>query len=91
MRQVPLAAPIDLRLGTANNPDMTPQELLDHFGSLTEAARALNVKPPSVSEWVSSGVVPLGRQCQAEIITEGKLRADREALAPAAGNGGVHV
>lgn len=63
---------------------MRARELVDHFGGLTAAAKAMGVKPPSVSEWLDKDEVPLGRQCQAEIITSGKLKADRSQLGPSA-------
>lgn len=51
-------------------------ELIEHFGSQAEAARALGLKPPSVSEWQHKGI-PLPRQAQYEILTRGKLKAER--------------
>lgn len=59
---------------------MTPEKLIAHFETGKNAARAMGVAPSSVSEWVSKGRVPIDRQCQAEIITGGKLKADRAAL-----------
>lgn len=58
---------------------MTPQQLLDHFGTQIEIARVLGVKPPSVAEWFENGEIPDGRQYQAELATGGKLTADRPA------------
>lgn len=59
---------------------MTPQDLIDHFKTAAAAARALKLKPPSISEWVLKGEIPIDRQCQLEIITGGALTADRELL-----------
>jgi len=59
---------------------MSPDDLIAFFGGVTETARALGVKPPSVSEWKATGVVPETRQYQAEIATGGRLRADKPAL-----------
>lgn len=56
---------------------MTPDELIAHFGGISATARALGVKPPSVSEWKAAGRVPPGRQYQIEVVTDGALRADR--------------
>jgi DNA-binding transcriptional regulator YdaS (Cro superfamily) len=61
---------------------MTTDEALTFFGTGAALARALKIKPPSVSEWVTEGVIPIGRQCQIEIITDGALRADRSELTP---------
>jgi hypothetical protein len=57
---------------------MTPDALIEHFGGVTATARALDVKPPSVSEWKKRGVVPIGRQYQAQLLSRGKLRAERK-------------
>lgn len=59
---------------------MTPQDLLVFFGSKSAIARALGCKPNSVSEWFDAGQVPDGRQYQAQIATNGALKADQPAL-----------
>lgn len=59
---------------------MTPQDLINFFGSMSAVARALGCKPQTVSEWVAAGKVPEGRQYQAEIATTGKLCAEKPAL-----------
>jgi len=55
---------------------MTYEQLVAHYGSQAAAARALDIQPPSVSEWKDNGI-PLPRQAQYEILTRGKLKADR--------------
>lgn len=72
-----LVAPIDSRLGAANNACMEPDALISFFGGVNATARALGVKPPSVSEWRAVGRVPHVRQYQVEVLTDGALRADR--------------
>lgn len=62
---------------------MTYRELIEHFGTQAAAARALGIKPPSVDEWKEKGI-PLPRQAQYELITNGKLKADRPETAKAA-------
>jgi DNA-binding transcriptional regulator YdaS (Cro superfamily) len=59
---------------------MTPKDLIAFFGSLSAVARALGCKPQTVSGWIEAGEVPEGRQYQAELATEGRLRAARPAL-----------
>lgn len=59
---------------------MTPEQLIEHFETGAEVARVMQVVPSSVSEWKAKGEVPIDRQCQAEIITRGKLKADRRTL-----------
>jgi DNA-binding transcriptional regulator YdaS (Cro superfamily) len=57
---------------------MTFKELIDHYGSQAAAARALGLKPPSVSEWKQEGI-PLPRQAQYKLLTDGQLKAERIA------------
>lgn len=70
-------APIDKYFGAPNTRRMTPDLLIAYFGGITATAKALGVKPPSVSEWKSNGVVPEGRQYQVEVLTGGELKAAR--------------
>jgi DNA-binding transcriptional regulator YdaS (Cro superfamily) len=58
---------------------MRPREVVNHFGTIAAAARVLMVSSPSISQWLDAGVIPIDRQCQIEIITNGVLRADRAA------------
>ena len=59
---------------------MAPKQVIKHFGSLTATARALQIKPPSVRQWVVNDAIPIDRQCQIEILTSGELVADRTLL-----------
>src|SRR5712691_10492691 len=45
-----------------------------HYGSASKLARALGVKPAAVITWQE---IPRLRQYQLEVLTEGKLKADR--------------
>lgn len=58
---------------------MTKQEAVNHFGTQAALARALGIKKAAVSEWSE---IPIGRQCQIEILTSGMLVADRGRLFP---------
>lgn len=42
--------------------NLTASEIIDRLGGTTEVARICQVKPPSVSEWRSSGIPPARRQ-----------------------------
>lgn len=55
---------------------MTPQQVIEHFGSQQAVAIALSVSQPAVAAWVATGSVPPGRQAQLQIITGGKLVAE---------------
>jgi hypothetical protein len=54
---------------------MTYADLIKHFGSQGAAARALGLSQPSVCDWQEKGI-PLPRQAQYEIITDGALKAE---------------
>lgn len=55
---------------------MTYDDLIQHYGSQAEAARALGLKPPSISEW-KEATIPYDRQCQIQIATGNRLTARR--------------
>lgn len=55
-------------------------DVLEHFKTQAALARALGIGRASVNGW--GGVIPLDRQCQIEVITNGKLKADRSQLFP---------
>lgn len=40
-------------------------------------ARALKVQPNTVSRWVKQNRIPFLSQCQLELLTNGKLKANR--------------
>lgn len=61
---------------------MTPQDLIDHFGTATAASRKLGVSAPLLSMWKKRGFIPLGRQALIQIQTRGRLRCDRPELVP---------
>lgn len=42
--------------------NLTASEIIDRLGGTTEVARICRIKPPSVSEWRSSGIPPARRQ-----------------------------
>lgn len=58
---------------------MTITELLSYYGSQRKAAHVLGITQCRVSLW--KGVIPIERQCQYEVLTKGKLKADRDKLA----------
>lgn len=56
---------------------MTLHDAISHFGSKARLARALGIQRASVQEWSE---IPIDRQCQIEVITRGRLIADRKKL-----------
>lgn len=55
---------------------MSYEDLIQHYGTQAAAARAIGLKPPSLAEWKVKGI-PLPRQAQYELDTDGALKADR--------------
>lgn len=64
---------------------MTFDQLIAHYGTQEKAGAALGqlgegkgagIKQSSVSEWKEKGIPP-ARQAQYELITRGRLKADR--------------
>lgn len=54
---------------------MTTQEAIDHFGDRRRLAEALGVWVTALYSWEERP--PILRQYQLEVLTEGKLKADR--------------
>ncbi len=61
---------------------MTYAELIEHYGTASEAARKLGVSRPLLSMWKKRGEIPVGRQALIQIQTRGRLRADNPATVP---------
>lgn len=56
---------------------MTLQQVIDHFGSKSKVAEALGLVRSTVTNWGDE--VPFGFQCEIQVITKGKLKADPKA------------
>ncbi|MHB8372245.1 MAG: Cro/CI family transcriptional regulator [Thermoplasmataceae archaeon] len=52
------------------------REIVNYFGSQSDLARALSIRPQSVQEWVSANRLPIRRALQIEWFTEGKIRLE---------------
>lgn len=61
---------------------MTVDDIRAHFGAKNDSdlALKLGVVRSAISQWRSGGV-PLPRQARIQIMTKGKLKADKEQLA----------
>lgn len=55
---------------------MTPKQLVDHFGSPTKAAAAIDVTSQTVLNWLEKGVIPMNAQKAIAFDTRGKLKPD---------------
>jgi DNA-binding transcriptional regulator YdaS (Cro superfamily) len=59
---------------------MNPKQVIDFFGTQTNTAKSLGIAQSSVAGWVQAGEVPMDRQYQIELASDGQLRADLPAL-----------
>ncbi len=59
---------------------MTPDQAIQHFGSISKLARALGLANPTIYDWLNAGAIPEPRQYQIELATCGRLQADKPAL-----------
>ena len=59
-------------------------EIMSQFDyNMSNIARALGISKAYVSIWKKKGELPMLRQCQLEVVTNGALKADKgEELAP---------
>lgn len=55
---------------------MKTKDVIDHFGSVIEAAKAIGISRPAIYMWGQT--VPEKRQFHIEVLTNGKLKADRK-------------
>jgi DNA-binding transcriptional regulator YdaS (Cro superfamily) len=58
-----------------DNSGMSYDELVRHYGSMSEAARAIGLSRQTVHQWKRAGIPPV-RQIQIEELTRGALRAE---------------
>lgn len=59
---------------------MTHQDLVDHFGNASKAAKAVGYSRQAVSQWKERGI-PFEAQFRIQMKTKGRLRADMNMLA----------
>jgi hypothetical protein len=58
---------------------MNIKDVLIYFNfRQTNVARALGVSRGCISHWYKIGRIPYGKQCELELITDGKLKANKE-------------
>lgn len=54
-------------------------EVMAYFDyNMSNIARALKIQRSSVESWKKKDEIPYLRQCQIEILTKGKLKAEKE-------------
>lgn len=54
---------------------MTIDQVLKHFGGISEVAAAVGISYQAVYQWVENGAVPKGRQWEIQALTSGELQA----------------
>jgi len=54
---------------------MDKKDAISYFGSKTKLATALKITKQAVRQWKQ---IPIGRQYQIEVLTNGALQADRD-------------
>ncbi len=59
---------------------MKPADVIKFFGTQQAAAAALGFGQSSIANWVARDKVPPISQLKLEIISEGKLKADKHIL-----------
>jgi predicted site-specific integrase-resolvase len=55
------------------------EESVNFFGSGNKLCKALGLARQNLTDWRRKGYIPMIQQMRLERVTEGKLRADREA------------
>lgn len=61
---------------------MTPDQVIEYYGTQRKAAEALGVTQPAISTWLRKGRVPETRQYQIEVRTGGQLKAEPFQASP---------
>ena len=56
---------------------MTPKQVIEHFETQENTAKALGVTQQSIAAWVKCGKVPELRKYQIEKVTKGKLKCTK--------------
>ena len=54
---------------------MKRSDAISHFGGIPELAKALGISYEAVRQWTETDI-PLLRQYQIQVLTEGKLKAE---------------
>lgn len=60
---------------------MKIKQVIEHFGGVSETAKALSITYQAVQQWVDKGDVPEGRRWQIQAMSNGALKAEEEVAA----------
>ncbi len=61
---------------------MTDVELINSLGGCVAVANILQIKPPSVSEWLKKNAIPEGRRIRLAVVAEDRGIAKRKDIFP---------
>lgn len=59
---------------------MTFQDICNHFGTASAAAKYLGISRQSVQNWKTRGRIPFDQQYRIQLLTKNKLKADTASL-----------
>ena len=66
----------------ANFRNMKVEDIVpEHFRSFDDLASALHITKSAVSQWKKNGAIPFDRQCQIQVVTDGRVLANKERVA----------
>ncbi len=54
---------------------MNITDVIHHFGGKTKTARELGISYQAVQQWVEANKIPITRQYQIQVVTNGALKA----------------
>ncbi len=60
---------------------MRTSDAIEYYGTQAKLARAAEVKPQAITQWIATGVVPPATAIQLEIKTKGELAVKASAYA----------
>ncbi len=55
---------------------MLTSDVISHFGSRANAAKAIGIGLPAIAKWAKAGMVPPLSAARIQALTKGKLRFD---------------
>ena len=55
---------------------MKTQDAIDYYGNQVELAKALGVTKQAITQWKETGILPIGRAYQMQVVTGGDMEVD---------------
>lgn len=57
---------------------MTIEEVIDWFGNLSQACRAIDIAAQNLTKWKQQGYIPWKQQFKIATVTDGELMPDEQ-------------